>query len=249
MLKIVKVKFSDYYESVKCYIDLPGVCPHCGTLISPQIMFGSPFATGYFKTDSANSRVVIIYRCTNDKCLKFFVIEYKFRKITHLEGYNQVRTFDYLDCEPIKYSYKIPFQIDVPKNIKDIFPEFFNIYSQAQQAEKDKLDKIYGMAYRKALEFLVKGYAIHRNPNDVSKINAKPLGNVIAQDFGDLPRIQALAKASNWIATDATHYEQRFDNADTEAMKMFIESAMTFISADLTADEASKFIEENDPKK
>jgi len=249
-LKIFKVKFSDYYESTECHIDLPKDCPHCGTLISPQIMFHSPYTTGYLKTDSASSRIIIIYRCTSDTCLKFFLIEYRLKKINQNDIYGRpTKSLDYIDCNPVKYSYKIPFQIDVPKNIRDIFPDFFNIYSQAQQAENDKLDQIYGMAYRKSLEFLIKGYAIYRDPSNEDKIKAKTLGNVIAQDFNDLPRIQYLAKASNWISTDATHYEQRFNDADIDLMKIFIKSAMTFISADLTADEAGNFINENDPKK
>lgn len=247
-MKIFKVNFPDS-SSVKCHIDIPKTCPHCGTLISPQIMFNSPYTVGYFYSDINHSRIIVIYRCTNDECLKFFIVEYEFRKVTHLVGYAQTRDFDYLQCEPVKYSYKIPFQVNIPKNIMDNFPDFFEIYSQAQQAEKDKLDKIYGMAYRKALEFLIKGYAIYRAPNDEDKIKAKTLGNVITQDFGDLPRIQALAKASNWISTDATHYEQRFNDVDTNSMKIFIKSAMTFISADLTADEATQFIDANDPKK
>lgn len=247
-MKIFKVNFSDE-RSVKCHIDIPTTCPHCGALISPQIMFNSPYTVGYFYSDTGNSRVIIIYRCTNENCLKFFITEYEFEKITHLVGYAQTRDFDYLNCYPVEYSYKIPFQVNIPENITSTFPDFFEIYSQAQQAEKDKLDKIYGMAYRKALEFLIKGYAIYRNPDDEDKIKAKTLGNVIAQDFNDLPRIQALAKASNWISTDATHYEQRFNDVDTDSMKIFIKSAMTFISADLTADEAAQFISENAPKK
>lgn len=68
------------------------------------------------------------------------------------------------------------------------YPDFASLYRQALAAEGYGLTDISGMGFRKALEFLVKEYAIRRFP----QILSEKLGQTIARI--PAPQIQALEK-------------------------------------------------------
>ncbi|WP_233554903.1 DUF4145 domain-containing protein [Atopobacter sp. AH10] len=103
------------------------------------------------------------------------------------------------------------------------------------------LDLIAGVGYRKATEFLIKDYAIHRYPENQNKIEKQPLAQVIKENFTDFPKLQNLSTAVAWIGNDETHYVRKHDDKDLDDLKRFINSAVHFISADLDADEALSF--------
>ena len=207
-------------------------------------MFGSPFGSGYMGyQDLSNTKAIMNYRCTYEDCMKFFIVEYSLSQSMEQEYLEE------FTCHEIKYSYTPKITNDLPNNICQMFPDFTEIYNQSLTAEHYHLNKISGIGYRKALEFLIKSFAIQQNPLEEDNIKGKFLGKVISENLSDLPRVQKLAKAANWISTDEVHYEQRFTDSDIESMKHFIKSAATFISASLDADEAEAFIIKNDPKK
>ncbi|MBP2259148.1 hypothetical protein [Virgibacillus alimentarius] len=54
---------------------------------------------------------------------------------------------------------------DFPKEVIEVSPEFKEIYNQAYHAEKEQLDMICGVGYRKALEHLIKDYIIDLYPD------------------------------------------------------------------------------------
>lgn len=135
--------------------------------------------------------------------------------------------------------------ISYEPHIAKLSPKFVSIYSQAFEAESKGLDELSGMGYRKALEFLIKDFLIHKYPDKKTDIERNVLGKVIGDYFGEFPRLQKLAKAANWIGTDATHFVPKYADQDIQAMKNYIYAAQTFISGDLTADNAASFIEEN----
>ncbi|MEK0405122.1 hypothetical protein WNX62_16005, partial [Lactiplantibacillus plantarum] len=56
-------------------------------------------------------------------------------------------------------------EADFPQQISDISPRFVSVYTQSFKAERIGLAELAGMGYRKALEMLVKDYAIHKFPN------------------------------------------------------------------------------------
>lgn len=230
-------------SQIKCSFELPSTCPHCGRSLRPEVMFRSPFGYGYVISDLTNARSIMIYRCTYENCHKFWAVEYSITKNTDFQF-----TSEYT-AHSIEYSYTPPISNDLPKNIADNFHDFTEIYNQSLLAEQSHLTKISGIGYRKSLEFLIKDYVIKQDPSKKDDVKSKFLGKVIAEDLTDLPRVQKLAKAANWIGTDEVHYEQRFTDSDVESMKRFIRSAATFISATLDADDAEAFINENDPKK
>ncbi|WP_338843010.1 hypothetical protein WEU39_06440 [Pediococcus pentosaceus] len=135
--------------------------------------------------------------------------------------------------------------ISYEPHIAELSPKFVSIYDQAFDAESKGLDELSGMGYRKALEFLIKDFLIHKYPDKKANIERNVLGKVIGDYFGEFPRLQKLAKAANWIGTDATHFVPKYADQDIQAMKNYIYAAQTFISGDLMADEAESFIKTN----
>lgn len=239
---ILKRKFYFADQSAMPYTawyDEPVFCPHCGRSEKPAICFTYPETDSNY-AEYSQSELVELYRCTYDDCQKYFIVAYRYES-SDSEGYH---------FSPIIYSYSGKHSdINFPEGIDLISPTFVEIFEQAAQAETYGLDQISGVGYRKALEFLIKDYAIQNSPENASTIRSQFLGKVISESLSSFPLIQSLAKAANWIGTDQTHYEQRYSSTDLNSMKQFIYSAATFISAEYLAKKAQAFVDANDPKR
>jgi hypothetical protein len=228
-MKTATVSFYDSSrQTVK--IEYPEYCPHCGKSISPEKIHVSDSEDSYY---NGNARFVVTFRCSRSACKKYFAVEYIFTSTSEL-------------CSIAKYSYRPPIKVKLPQNIEKVSPVFVEIYSQATIAEREVLDQIAGVGYRKAAEFLIKDYVISKNPSDEEHIKSIMLGQVIADYLNDFPKIQALAKSVAWIGNDETHYVRRHDGKDIDDLKKFILSAAQFIAADYDADEALLFTSSSD---
>lgn len=230
---ILSVKFRDESSSQKLDFHIPNNCPHCGNTMSPRILSTH---TDNKRFDTGGT-IAVFCQCTVSNCLKYFCLEYRY-KYTPGNGYN-------VYYDPINYNYLPPVKSDLPSNADEISPSFTLIYQQALNAENLGLDEISGVGFRKSLEFLIKDYAISKFPDKKQNIEKDNLGKVIAENLSDFPKIQKLAKAANWIGTDATHFVQKYDGSDLKSMKQFIKSSAQFIAADYDADNAQKFIDSN----
>ncbi|HGK2815706.1 hypothetical protein QM855_01445 [Streptococcus infantis] len=219
----VEIYFRDMRTTVT--IDTPSKCPHCGRTMSPLHVGQS---TSSERTSvSEEGRFSVIFRCSFEDCLKYFVIEYI--------------NDNYESASTVNYTYRPPIKVKLPENIEKVSPVFVEIYSQATVAESEALNQIAGVGYRKAAEFLIKDYVISKNPSDEEHIKSIMLGKVIADYLNDFPKIQVLAKSVAWIGNDETHYVRRHDGKDIQDLKKFILSAAQFIAADYDADEALAF--------
>ncbi len=127
------------------------------------------------------------------------------------------------------------------ENIKNLSPDFCEIYNHALASESYNLFSLSGMGYRKSLEFLIKDYCIFKNPNETNKIKNMILGQVINK-YIDNYRIQNLAKAATWLGNDETHYIHKFENKDINDLKKFISTVVAFITYELVSDEADKMV-------
>ena len=210
--------------------EYPEHCPHCGKSISPERIHVSDSEDSYSR---GNAQFVVTFRCSRSTCKKYFAVEYIFDSISK-------------PCSIAEYSYRPPIKVKLPENIEKVSPVFVEIYSQATIAERETLDQIAGVGYRKAAEFLIKDYAIAKNKDDEEKIKTIMLGQVISTYLNDFPKIQALAKSVAWIGNDETHYVRRHDGKDIDDLKKFILSAAQFIAADYDADEALLFTSSSD---
>ena len=192
-----------------------GNCPHCDLKIAPIGL------TSVMENNNSRNLIWAIMKCPS--C-----------------GTNFFALFMY-SSEDKKYhsliSYPIPKpKVDIPIEIKNCFPDFYEIYIQAAEAEIAGLDKICGMAYRKSLEFLIKSYAIELDPSSKDNIEKELLVPTINRINNT--KISALATAAAWLGNDHSHFIAKHPDYDLEQLKAFIKVACQEILNQKTFDEA-----------
>lgn len=203
-----------------CTFFLPNTCPHCGKGIAPIVHTSDASA----KKD----RVAFILSCPI--CEHFFFSTHTIQKLPDDTLLSVLETV---------LPYRKPDSL-IPEILRQAYPYFYQIYDQATEAETHGLDKISGMAYRKALEILVKQYLIKQIPNEEEHILKESLGKSI--DRIPLESIRNLAKAISWIGNDQTHMLQRHPDYKVPEMKRFMSALCHLITLEQIAAEAAVFV-------
>lgn len=129
---------------------------------------------------------------------------------------------------------------DFNGTIKDVSPQFCDIYNQAYAAEQIGLEQITGVGYRKALEFLIKDYLISLDPTKDDEIKNKLLGQCISSDVTD-EKIKQVAKRATWLGNDETHYIRKWEDKDITHLKKLIDLCLHWIEAEI---ETKKILED-----
>jgi hypothetical protein len=115
----------------------------------------------------------------------------------------------------------------VPDEIRRLSPVFTAVYTQALAAEASGFDQLTGIGLRKALEFLVKDFAIGEHPDDAAAIQGKFLGTCIDEYLAD-PNLQGCAKRATWLGNDETHYVRKWEDRDIQDLKLLIRLTMNW---------------------
>lgn len=226
MRKIIQAESLDTYEDqYEIEIQLPNSCPRCGVAYAELPLNAYCVDTDDFYKSETN--LFSLYYCPH--CEKCFMIHYHVIFSGILKG-SVYRTY------PVPESTQ-----EFSKNIQLLSPKFIEIYRQSATAENNGLLEICGMGYRKALEFLVKDYAIKFNPESKKGICNSLLSSCI-DSYIDNRRIKALSKASAWLGNDETHYVRKHEDYSLEHLKAFIASIVLYIDSELTYLEAEKLL-------
>ena len=208
-------------------IKLPDSCPHCGKFIKPVFLSGHYLERYENLSETTYPYEILIklfisFLCSN--CEKNFISEYQ----DYCDAdFNFINSLGTANIYPAFHS-----EIIHSQKIKELSPKFVEIYRQASFAEESGLYEICGMGYRKALEFLIKDFAIRMHPEELENIKSKMLGKCIA-DHIDNPKIKSLARASAWLGNDQTHYIMKNEDYSINDLKCFIVAAEAFINAEL----------------
>jgi len=117
-------------------------CPMCHKAGKPEFANGCMVRSF---NEGEKPQIFTVWYCTN--CNRYYVSLYHMKvNLGNVE-------------KDILYPY--PTEINensIPQDIKDMYPDFTQIYSEACECERNNLMHIAGTGYRKALEFLVKDY-------------------------------------------------------------------------------------------
>lgn len=188
----------------------PDVCPVCHHAIAPTVRGSSlsnePNAVGAF--------MEIAFQCTYGPCRRLFIGRYM-RPVTG--GGKTAGGFSLQEVVPV--TYRAPL---LEEEILEISPSFKAIFEQANAAELYGLGEIAGVGYRKALEFLIKDYCIHKNPESEEAIKSAFLGTVI-RDHVDDANVKRCAERATWLGNDETHYVRKWENKDINDLKVLIQ--------------------------
>lgn len=187
--------------------ELPNECPFCHKQITPNIIFGFKKPQKYMD---------VFLACPDKDCLSTFIGGYRERQSTNFFYFeNRVTKGNIIEAE-------------FDDVIKTLSNSFVTIYNQAYYAEQEGLVEICGVGYRKALEFLIKDYAIDKNPDDKENIEKKFLG-VCIDNYIDDNRIKTVAKRAVWIGNDETHYVRRWEGKNLVDLKKLIDLTIHWI--------------------
>ena len=232
MKKIIVARNLSNDDTQKFHLQLPRHCPCCHTAIVTRHLdsyFLKDQSTPYGCEDAGT--LYSFYFCSG--CEKCFLAEYR----VFVQDSRYISDGDL--CGLIPYGHETTSFSD---KINKLSPNFVKIYNQSEQAESTGLLEICGMGYRKALEFLVKDYAISKYPDRQNEIESSMLGKCI-NSYIDNEKIKTLAKASAWIGNDETHYVQKHQNYNLQDLKRFVTTAIAYIEYELNYAEAVNFLD------
>ena len=219
----IAVETLEGVTSTQNYNRLPDTCPICHTSVSPKVLRG---------TERGNKDIQIVFQCTKAECKEFFK---EFFIGTYEKNSN--RPFLYKRSAPKKHQ-----KTKIPDSIEEISPTFAEVYDQALSSAAFELPQLTGIGLRKALEFLIKDFAITRiEKNEETKkkegeIRAMFLGACI-NEYIDDPRLKATAQRASWLGNDETHYTRRWEDKDIEDLKVLIRLTMNWVENVLLTDE------------
>lgn len=131
----------------------------------------------------------------------------------------------YMDPDPA-------LDITYDERINEVSPNFKIIYHQTVLAEKQGLDTIVGIGYRKAIEFLLKDWIIRENPNERDKVAKMGLAECIKKYIPNSDLMKVIQRAV-WLGNDETHYERIWKDKDISDLKSLIKVALCKIGSEL----------------
>jgi len=206
-------------------VDKPDHCPLCNKGIDPILSYS-------FLDENFPKRVQIIFRCPREDCRRLFIGIYfqpdRFGA-SHRRDY-ELRLLTPTNIEEIKFS----------KEIEETSKPFCEIYTQANFAEKKGLKDICGAGYRKALEFLIKDYAINKYADRKEDIKKLFLGKIINEYVED-SKIKNCAKRAVWLGNDEIHYTRRWEDKELKDLKILIDLTTNWIESEILTE---KYIED-----
>lgn len=200
---------------------VPDICPHCNRKISIEL---KEIIEGYSK----NGLSVDFFCFQCPACKEIIIGKY-------YQSGRIFAIFPQTQGHPSIYPEKSFVFKTFSELLNNLSPCFPILYNQSAKAEHYGCGEIAGAGYRKALEFLVKDFAISQHPEEKAKIKKTPLTNVI-DEYLESRKIKEIAKRAVWLGNDETHYERKWEDKDIEDLKKLISITVNFLESDLEAD-------------
>ena len=194
----------------------PNRCPQCHHAIEPVLVEGV-----VPQHDSMGpSTLELCFQCPQRNCHRLFIGRYS--------GEWEVGSYDHAYRLYSTTTYTPPPPTHEPE-VAAISPQFQEVFKEAAAAEAWNLKGIAGCGYRKALEFLIKDYAVTLNPDRSDDIRAAFLGKVI-EEFVPDAGVKACAKRAAWLGNDETHYVRRWSDHDRDDLKKLLALTESWIT-------------------
>ena len=201
-------------NNLELEVNFFNTCPYCYYGI--ELKHHNP--TNYHDKCSDNQEqfnVISLHNCPH--CHKYFIIEH--HMITNKNSIKEKSQSIYPTTAP---------DLKINEDIKQISPEFYDIYNQCLIAKNIGLNQLYGMGFRKALEKLITDFIITENPNDRNNILKMTLHNRIKTYFKESD-IETASLACKWLGNNETHYKNCNDEQDLQLLEDLIEDTLYHI--------------------
>ena len=226
------------------YVDimLPRLCAHCKqTGIQEEVCAFYSAIQQQIDIDTVEDELSVVTACPQCSGITVNHFTRAARKPYNIENlpFQLKYTTPRIQSDNSFSEYKISAEIEAA------FPEFISILQQAKFAEDHGLDKLAGMGYRKALEFLVTDYLISLDIEEAPKDWLQNPNTTLAKKIEHLPnvRLVTLAKATSYIGNDETHYTRQHPEHDIDSIKMFLKAILSDIDNERVYKEAQRIID------
>lgn len=209
------------------FLGIPNVCGHCQTssVQLPAALISNVEKTFYDDYDGYAFTICNKCHATTQHFLKVLDKDFdEFQVVKSIPSLESSAIFD--------------------DSIKTISKDFIEIYEQSMKAEEQQLDKIAGMGYRKATEFLVSDYLKWLNLDGVENDWIDNPRTSLSSKIDKIPdeRTRKISKAISYLGNDQTHYSMRHPEYDIKSMKSFINALIHEISRELAYLEVEELI-------
>ncbi len=201
------------------------VCPLCGVAIDMGKETTEMFHD-IVEDDQRECNVVCVHLCPH--CHKLFV------SLHNMYDGNVAQYYRDISHQVFPYSQS---DLIVSEELKQVSPKFEDLYLQAYKAKTYGLKDIYGMALRKAFEWLVKDYALYLFPEAEDLIAAKKLAGCI-DAYIDNPRIKHLATSCRLIGNNETHWKNSNSPEDLELLEKVLDAVIYYIQTEIVVAKA-----------
>ena len=205
-------------------------CPICGTGIIPALL-----ADSLYENNKKEIQFTTLELCPS--CYNSFVVHYKTSIIR--EGAPVVSSSRAFEAILDYIGPLFPQREQFDDRIRLMSPYFCDLYDEAIAAEQYYLTGIAGVGYRKALEFLIKDFAISQNPDKADEIKRRPINQCI-NDYIDNDLLKTAVTRAVWLGNDQTHYSTKFTDKSIEDLKSLIRLTLHWISMILETQDAEK---------
>lgn len=204
---------------------IPDRCAYCQRYGGVRVLLA--VETGI--ESRARRDALAICQCEDSYCGSAFVAAYA------ITSQNGIDAGGLMSHTPLKFSEAAKFS----DTISVLSPTFCATYDEAIQAKENGLSQICGAVFRRALEFLVKDYAMSKVPVDNTELRQKIartlLGLCIRDYLSDGP-IQEVAKRAAWLGNDETHYYRTWTEHDISDLKALIQLTVKWIDFTMETD-------------
>jgi Domain of unknown function (DUF4145) len=187
----------------------PDTCPICHRGIEARLVSG-----GYWIRE--NERFQAVFQCVSHECRNVFIATYY--RSTATNG-----NWELSEVEPTRAA-----PITVPREVAQVSPQFVIIRQQVAAAEALRLDQLVGIGLRKALEFLIKDFAISEHNDKAEEIKKEFLGNCIEKYIQDA-QVKQCAKRATWLGNDQVHYIKKWEAKDVNDLKTLVTLTVNWI--------------------
>lgn len=193
------------------FLQTPDVCPRCHRSVHPKFSFGALLRE--------RQLAQIVFRCTHQKCQELFVATYA---NTHKSSSGRPE-YELRCVAPQSVR-----QAKFPDTVTATSPAFVMIFDQTLEAEAYGLDQLVGIGLRKALEFLVKDYAVSEHAGNEESIRKSTLASCITEYVSD-ENVKECARRAAWLGNDETHYTRKWETKDINDLKLLVRLTVNWI--------------------
>lgn len=202
-------------------------CPRCNAFISVPELSVYPYSDNFIV--GAGDKHQILYKCNNPKCWTYIIEEWVYVPIDRIWT-SEFTPYSYFPKRPLDFNFS-----QYPQ-ISTISPLFINYYNQARHCDQLWYKDVAWPWYRKALEFLIKDFAISIVPNDTEKIKNMNL-QLCIKTYLDNKILNSVSEKAYWVANDQTHYYTKWEDKDIETLKELIKLTIHHIESDIQSRE------------